>query len=390
MLHAKSTEFFVEAQKLNPRNKKTGSGAKPILIFPGGMPRSLEYLQKCLHEGQAVIGASSLALDASREKYPAWLSLPFITQPEFDEALKHAISESNIGGIYSPNPVVWDYLNRVLKGLAPGVTLVNDSPANGELSGYRAARSHADSLLSSPLPLASNVAATPSMSAIELAALFRHADAIPGMCDHEKFCVLCEVSRRSPAGDIVEIGSWWGKSAFILSRLARCYAIGKLLCVDPWSNAHLVQNDEKGMVDKVSAQMDAEEALAVFEMNLLPYNANHVNYLRMPSTDGARHYRQHREVTTSAFGTTRYAGQIAILHIDGNHNYAAAKADIAAWGSLVVAGGWIVVDDYIWPYGDGPQRVGDEFLAEHQDKIDVAFVMGSALFLQLSSPLSKD
>ncbi|WP_155837514.1 class I SAM-dependent methyltransferase [Herminiimonas sp. CN] len=375
---------------MNPPNKKNNSEAKSILIFPGGMPRSLEYLQKCLREGQSVIGASSLAHDVSREKYPGWLSLPFITQPEFDQALKRAISESNIGGIYSPNPVVWDYLSRALAELAPGVTLVNDSPVNVELSGYRVARNHARSLLGSPLPLASNVAAAPPMSEIELAALFRHADVIPGMCDHEKFCVLCEIARSSPAGDIVEIGSWWGKSAFILSRLARCYAIGKLLCIDPWSNAHLVQNDGKGMVDKVSAQVDAEEALAVFEMNLLPYNANHVNYLRMPSTDGARHYRAHRDVTTASFGTTRYDGRIAILHIDGNHSYAAAKADIAAWSGLVVAGGWIVVDDYIWPYGDGPQTAGDEFLAEHQDKIDAAFVMGSALFLQLSASLATD
>jgi len=149
-LRAKFNNFPVEAQKFNPRNKKTGSGAKPILIFPGGMPRSLEYLQKCLHEGQAVIGASSLVFDVSREKYPAWLSLPFVTQPEFDEALKQAISESNIGGIYSPDPVVWDYLRRTLKKLAPGVALVNDSPVNGELSGYRAARGHADSQLNRP------------------------------------------------------------------------------------------------------------------------------------------------------------------------------------------------------------------------------------------------
>lgn len=375
---------------MNPRQNKNSSDEKTVLIFPGGMPRSLEYLERCLREGQTVIGASSLAHDVSREKYPAWLSLPFVTQPEFDEALKHAISDSNIGGIYSPNPVVWDYLNRVLKERVPGVTLVNDSPVNMEMSSYRAARSHANGLLSRPLPLASNVAAKPSMSAIELAALFRHADVIPGMCDHEKFCVLCEIARYSPAGDLVEIGSWWGKSAFILARLARCHAIGKLLCVDPWSNVHLVQNDEKGLVDSVSAQMDIEEALAVFEMNLLPYNANHVNYLRMPSTDGAQHYRAHRDVTTASFGTTRYDGHIAILHIDGNHSYAAAKADISAWGGFVTAGGWIIVDDYIWPYGDGPQRAGNEFLAEHQDKIDVALVMGSALILQLSSPLSKD
>jgi len=105
----------------------------------------------------------------------------------------------------------------------------------------------------------------------------------------------------------------------------------------------------------------------------------------MPSTDGAEHYRNHKSVTTSSFGTTSYRGHIAILHIDGNHSYAAAKADIASWSGLVADGGWIIVDDYVWPYGDGPKRAGDEFMAENNERIEVAFVMGSALFLQLSS-----
>jgi hypothetical protein len=369
-------------------DKRTGTANRPILIFPGGMPRSLEYLQKCLRDGQSVIGASSLDYDVSREQYPAWLHLPFVTQPEFGSALKQAISDFDVGGVYSPNPVIWDYLNRVLHEIAPDIPLVNDSPVSTELYGYRTARNHARALLDNPLPLAANLAAKPSIPEIELAALFRHADLIPGMCDHEKFCVLCEIARHAPRGDVVEVGSWWGKSAFILARLAHCYEIGNLLCVDPWSNEHLVQNDANSMVDRVSAQIDAEEALIVFEMNLLPYNSNNINYLRMPSTDGVKHYREHRSATTTSFGTTNYCGQIAILHIDGNHSYAAAKADILAWSGFVVNSGWIIVDDYIWPYGDGPQRAGDEFLTDNQASIDVAFVMGSALFIQLSKSVS--
>jgi hypothetical protein len=223
------------------------------------------------------------------------------------------------------------------------------------------------------------------MSEIELAALFRHADIIPGQCDHEKIDALCQIARQCCSGDLVEIGVLWGKSAFILARLARCYDIGNLLCVDPWSIEYLTQHDEKGLVDSVSRQWDTEEALIVFEMNLLPYNANHVNYLRLPSTDGAQHYRQHQSATTASFGTTDYCGNIAILHIDGNHSYAAAKADILAWSSFVIERGWIIVDDYIWPYGNGPKRAGDEFFAENNGKISTAFVIGSALFLQLSS-----
>lgn len=366
----------------------TGQGraaGKSILIFPGGMPRSLEYLQKCLSEGQAVIGASSLDYDVSRDHYSEWFFLPYVTQPEFDAALKQAITKFDIGGIFSPNPVVWDHLNRVLNEIAPDVYLVNDSPVGMELSGYRTARSHANSLLKRPLPVASSSIAKPLISKIELAALFRHAELIPGMCDHEKICALCEIARYAATGDIVEIGSWWGKSAFILAWLARCYDIGKLLCVDPWTSEGIVSKDANAMVDRAFAQVDAAEALIVFEMNLLPYNSNHVNYLRMPSTDGAKHYREHRRVITSSFGTTEYSGHISILHIDGNHSYDSVKADIEAWGRFVIDGGWIVFDDYVWPFGDGPQRVSDEFLKSNRSRIATAFVMGSALFIQLSA-----
>ncbi|MCX7166922.1 MAG: class I SAM-dependent methyltransferase [Rhodocyclales bacterium] len=365
-------------------NDNCGDGAKPVLIFPGGMPHSLDYLQKCLRAGLPVIGASSLNYDVASREYPAWLHLPYINQAGFDDALRRGIEDFDIGGIYSPNPVVWNYLSRALPGIAPGVKLVNDSPVNEVLAGYRAARVRARLLLERPLPLASRLKVRPAMAEIELAALFHHANQIPGMCDLEKIDALHEIARCGVSGDIVEIGSWWGKSAFVLARLARYYEIGNLLCVDPWSNEHLVQHEGEGMVDSGSAQVDAEEALAVFEMNLLPYSSNHVNYLRMPSTDGARYYREHRDVATASFGSTSYRGDIAILHVDGNHGYAAARADISSWSGFVIAGGWIVIDDYVWPFGDGPRRAGNEFLADNRSGIAVAFVAGSALFIQMA------
>jgi cephalosporin hydroxylase len=344
---------------------------KPILIFPAGMPRALEYLDRALAEGKDVIGASSLADDPVRECYPAWLYLPYITAPEFNDALSQAIVNFNIGGIYTPNPVVWDYLNQGLKELAPGISLVNDSPIDTELSSYRKAQQFGQSVIDKPILLLFACEAKPAMSLIEIASLFRHAELIPGMCDHDKIRALYEIARRSPTGDIVEIGSWWGKSAFVLARLACCYGIGKLLCVDPWSNEHLIQNDAMGLVDSIP-------------VNLLPYANGKLNYLRMPSTEAAGHYRNHKVVQTATFGETAYSGHIAILHIDGNHSYANACADVTSWSNLVIPGGWIVIDDYIWPYGDGPQRAGDEFLAENHEKIATSFVMGSALFIQLS------
>ena len=357
---------------------------KAALIFPAGMPRALEFLGKCLREQRKVIGASSLAYDPSRPQYPAWLTLPYINQDEFGAALGQAIRDFDVGGIYSSHPVVWDYLSRTLEHIAPGVSLLNASPANTELEGYRAAQTRARGLLNTPLPLAVELPAKAGMTELEAAAFCFHAEAIPGMCDHEKLRALYEIARYCPAGDVVEIGSWWGKSAFIFLRLAQCFGIGKLLCVDPWSDADLVQGDKNGLVDTASAQFSAEEALSVFQINLLPYSRSDMNYLRMPSTEGARHYRAQPEVQTPAFGKTSYAGRIALLHVDGNHSYENAQADVAAWGDLVMPGGWLVMDDYTWPFGDGPRRVGDEFLAANQEKISAAFVMGGALFMRLA------
>jgi predicted O-methyltransferase YrrM len=357
---------------------------KPVLIFPGGMPRSLEYLQACLRDGVPVIGASSLDYDVSRDNYPDWLFLPFITAPGFDAALQQALMSRDIGGIYTPNLVVWEYLSRRLSEIAPGVTLVNSSPVDSEVAPYHKALQFGAAVLAEPLRLAAAGVPRPAVSALAIAALFRHADGIPGMCDHEKIRALCELFRYAPSGDVVEIGSWWGKSAFVLNWLAACYGVGKLLCVDPWSNEHLIQKDEKGLVDRVP--VNADEALTVFQLNLLPYAHGAVNYLRLPSVAAAMEYRHRREVTTSAFGQTTYAGCIAVLHVDGNHSYENARADVDAWTDLVAPGGWIVIDDYIWPYGDGPQRVGDEFLAANLDRIELAFVMGSALFVRLSPP----
>lgn len=359
------------------------AASQAILIFPAGMPRSLDYLERCQREGQAVIGSSSLAYDASKARYRDWAFLPYINDSSFPQMLQTLISQRGIVGIYTPNPVIWNYLQGLLKNLDSPVKLVNASPVQDEMSGYRVAVAHARDTQAMPLSIGSDAGGKAALSELQLATLFRHGNVIPGMCNDEKISALYEVARHSVQGDVVEIGSAWGKSAFVLARLARLYDIGKTLCIDPWQSDYVVQNDEAGLLDSCIDDYDYDEVLRVFEMNLLPYNANDINYLRMPSVEAEQHYRQKLAVHSASFGSTIYAGTIAVLHIDGNHAYAAAQADIAAWSSHVVPGGWIIVDDYVWPYGDGPQRAGDEFMARNKAHIDCAFVMGTALFLQM-------
>ena len=346
------------------------------------MPRSLEFLAQCRAQGRDVIGASSLAYDVAAPEYPHWLFLPFITDPEFTEQLNKAIEREGIAGIFTPNPVVWKLLQRVLPEIAPQVSLLNDSPLTIELARYRSAQRRAAAWHGSPLFSVTDYC-RPELTLSELAATMAHSDAIPGMCDYEKLLALSHICRCAPAGDLVEIGTWWGKSAFVLARFAACYRLGRLLCVDPWSDADLIQGDESGLVDSSSVTADAQEAFEVFAMNLSPYAHGDINYLRMRSVEAVEVYRRIKVVVSEEFGRTEYRGRISLLHIDGNHGYAAAKADIDGWTPLVMPGGWIVIDDYLWPYGDGPRRAADEFLTQHRATIRTAFVMGGALFVRM-------
>jgi hypothetical protein len=129
--------------------------------------------------------------------------------------------------------------------------------------------------------------------------------------------------------------------------------------------------------------MDTDEALAIFQINLSPLVRGDLNYLRARSIDGAARYGPGLNLETAAFGRVNYAGEIAVLHIDGNHAYDSVAADAAAWIGYVKPGGWIIFDDYVWAFGDGPAKVGDAFLASDADRIAFSFVMGTALFVQL-------
>lgn len=354
-----------------------------ILVFPGGMPQSLDFQRECAVRKIKTVGASSLMFDVAKDQFEQWLYLPFITDPSFKLALQNALREHHVTEIYTPNIVVWNFLNSELPLIDANVTLANSSPIENVLGSYRKATARADFLIANELSIASDVSKRDKLTRLELAALCRYTNLIPGMCDDDKFHALVNIVRHAVNGDIVEIGTWWGKSAFIFTFLATHHSIGNVLCIDPWANENLVQGEK--IVDSGSEQADAAEAFEVFQIGLIPLANKRLNFIRKPSVEAAGDYRQSREVHSAAFGITTYTGSISILHIDGNHAFAAANSDMASWSDLVVPGGWIIVDDYIWPYGDGPKRVGDHFLGANFSRIRVAFVMGGALFMQIDN-----
>lgn len=50
---------------------------------------------------------------------------------------------------------------------------------------------------------------------------------------------------------------------------------------------------------------------------------------------------------------------------------------------MVIDGGWVIVDDYQWAFGDGPQMAADNWMSRNGQHVDRVFVIGSALFMKL-------
>lgn len=351
-----------------------------VLIFPAGVPDALKYRAEAAERGCHVVGASSLAFNPEAGRYDAWEYLPYVHAPEFPERLAALIARLNISAIYAPHEVVSGHLAELLPGLAPGVELISASPLLAKEREYRDLWKRAEAISAAPDWFDGGVA---RLTGAKLAGLLRYVDGVPGMSDNDKIAAIIEVARHVPVGDIVEIGSWWGRSAALFTLLSRHHGLGPVLCVDPWHADALPQG--VAILDKASAAMDLDDALRIFETNLSPIANGQVNYIRAPSIEGAARYGPGLAVETEALGRTVYCGQIALLHIDGNHALERVTEDAESWTPHMAPGGWIVFDDYVWAFGDGPQKVGDAYCARNADRIVRSFVMGTALFVQLEA-----
>jgi len=355
------------------------------LVFPGGIEEGLAFAIEAKAKNEAVIGGSSLFNDPAREEYDHWVRLPYVSSPDFDRELSAVIQKHGVTRIYAPHNVIWIYFDRLRQGLLADVEIVNIAPQMLIQEKYRALKKRLTHARPYDLSLPRG-ADREQLTTTEVLALFFHANRIYGATDSEKMAGLIEIFLSAPPGDIVEIGCLAGRSAFLLGWLARKYQLGQLLCIDPWSNASVKKQQEHSQaVTAVIERNDFNIYFELFITNMLGHCYGVVNYLRSESMEAFKNYSLQSAITSSEFGTTVYCREISILHIDGNHDYAYVNSDIRQWTTLLKPGGWLVVDDYQWAFGDGPKRALDQYLEENFSLYELAFVMGGAMFMRKSA-----
>jgi hypothetical protein len=352
------------------------------LVFPCCVPAALEYAEEARRRGEVVIAASSLAFDETARHFPTWFRLPNVYAPDFAARLSEAVAIHRIERVFAPVSAAHWMLGRLVARGEIDLELIGEMPIR------RHAREHARLMADADARLADIASMSDDRSTLtrfEVAAVLRHSTAVFGESSEAKIAALMAIFAAAPKGDVVEIGVLTGSSASVLEMMASRYDSGPVLAVDPWSYANSVQQESPRDLQEMVDVWDASVPFETFLTQLLPI-ARHgeFNYLPLTSREAHGYWLRDRKIRSAEFGETRYGGEIAVLHIDGNHDYTAVNEDVALWASHLRPGGWLVLDDYFWLHGDGPRRVGDEFLAARADDVARAFVCGSALFVQLS------
>jgi len=363
-----------------------------LLIFPLDLDASKKFLATAKALNIRTIGASSVMCSAEDIDVDEFINLPFITDESFASALDDVINTFSITHIYAPHVGVWSHLHHLQKNRSVRYQfqLCEPSPYVADWHDFELCYIWSDKLLLDKtvesLELGSSVETKPPLSRGQYTSLHKQFVQIPGQCDTDKLIALTHISRVLPKGDLVEIGSLYGRSAFAIAWLAQQHKIGNLISIDPWDNEKTDTQGKKAAI--LNSNLEPDRDIFDFEKVFWGYIGsvsllNNVGYIRERSVEAIEYYKNASKagfLNSPELGKISIGGKISMLHIDGNHRYDHVCKDIAAWEPSVMLGGWILFDDYIWAFGDGPKHAGDELLAT--GRFDIAFCLGDTLFLR--------
>ena len=157
---------------------------------------------------------------------------------------------------------------------------------------------------------------------------------VPGFLLENEARFLGMMAACAPSeGVIVEIGSFKGKSAVMLGKLAEQYGFGPIVAIDP----HNFNNPEL-------AEHRAE-----------PGSTSYDEFLRNIEAAGvARHVEVHRAFSTEV--AKAWNRPIRMIWIDGDHSYRGAKDDFDGFMPHMIAGGFVALHDALHEFS-GPIRV---------------------------------
>jgi len=349
------------------------------LVFPAVNQAAMDYLAAARQRGERVVCAASVASDEIAAECGALHHLPSIHDEDFAQAFLSMVEEQSICRLLCPVSTVYAFMAQFISAHQLDIKLIGQSPVRQQIEQHHQLMNRARRFL----PLVELCAdGAPALTLREVAGVQRQASLIYGESNDDKLAAMMGIFASAPKGDVVEIGSLMGRSASVLLYLAWRYCIGPVLTIDPWRAADCIQRESPDALQIVTDEWDYEILSEGFMVNMIPFRTDDYAHLRMASENAFKVYAQGEAILSPMGERIAYSGKIAVIHIDGNHDYDCVKKDCELWLSRMLPGAWLILDDYIWAHGDGPYRAGNELLRDQPDRIGCAFVCGKALFVK--------
>jgi len=371
--------------KLKTSKSDNIMSAESLLVFPVSTPLGLDYMKSCIEKNISVVGASSDENDPTGG-IVQWERLPLIHSEEFFGAFYDFVNRFRVKKIYAAAHMVHKGLIDTLKNHPElDIEIVNESPLDEYFTRWNKTFDRAKNwqkIISELQPEKEKFSET------FLAGVIYHAFNIFGESYDEKLAALLSCLTDAPDGDIVEIGTLFGRSLSVLISGRELGSISRNVFVfDPWSSDIGLQKDLPDNLQNYTQKCGIENIPKIFESIFSVFSdSKSLAAYRCSSADGFSIY------TKSGFNNSCSVlkknqnidpkGKIALLHIDGNHDLESVSLDVDFWSQLVLPGGWLVLDDYEWRYGNGPKVVGDKLKERWRNDINKCFVKGGCLFIQ--------
>ena len=350
-----------------------------LLVFPVTPELDLGALEMLAGPGVALVLASSVPQQLDGV---AVHRLPSIHEADFEPRFLELIERFHVSRINSPVASVFAHVRKLIERRRLRVTIVGGSPQEKAIAAHRALAARARRLFAHSRAISDAVGAE---HLGRLHALLMLTRQIYGETNQDKLSAMFAAMASTVPGDVVEIGALAGRSAVALGYLANLFRVGPVLAVDPWSPASAIQYDSPALIQELPDAWNLDDVFDLFlsNLNLLPPGT--ANYIRATSIAASERYRAGVSIETPQFGRVAYAGEISLLHIDGNHDLDAVLTDCKLWVPRIKNGGWLVLDDYVWAHGSGPHAVGDALIERYAGSLAQSFVCGKALFMKWST-----
>jgi predicted O-methyltransferase YrrM len=211
---------------------------------------------------------------------------------------------------------------------------------------------------------------------------------IPGWTPIDQLFALFNLVYFSPVqGDVLEVGSWCGRSSCVIALAAKLSGKGKVYCVDLFPEKDDWQQNADGSYSfKVKVAGENREGYQEqtvwkepFERDIAPIYRDHGSvfglFNRKLQKFGLTEYVHAFRGTSQDFFSSPVSRDLKfkLAFIDADHSYAAVTTDIELIKKSVVPGGWICFDDAFSHY-DGVNRAIEDHVIQSQD-----FTLGQQL-----------